>query len=306
MSFATPVEIPIAPTEIPNSLNTPSMSLECTLSLCALRASTTSYYYGVLLGFARNYYIVTVQNGSHIHFETAAGSPYDVRVFIGSSRQNIYYSDFTTTDPAVISYLLPMIDLHYKSTWSTGFNILAQSQTSGALDFLRIPELYEHIKVSPGVIKNTNTVYPSNVKIVDSTVLLTNTQLSARYGTLAATLREMFSLYSATRQLFVFGNQFIGPRLNSNSNSNSNSNNLRVRTSTNNATNTNTISTGNKGMRDVSMSTYIDKCGNLTTSYTDGAIFFYDPINQLLDGVFTMSERQYDEFIACGNKCVPF
>jgi hypothetical protein len=239
-----------------------------------------STYYGVLLGGVKEFYIVTVQNGSHAHIKVNAGSSFNVRMELGSTKSDIYYTVFTTTDQAVQSYLLPIIEGHLNTDWINNFNILAQNGTSGALDFFRTPSLYAHISNTPGMTKNVSTTAPSNARITDTTITLSTNQLTAKYGALATAIRTMFTIYSS-RQIIVFGRQ----------------------TPSRSAGQSAPLATGqtpgrvDTTIRNVSFSQELDKCGKPIVPFTDGAIFFYDPKNHLLDGIFTMTSKQYSDFI---------
>lgn len=222
-------------------------------------------YYGVLIGSVKEFYIVTVQNGAHAHIKINADVEYNARIDIGSALNNVYFTIFKTTDYAVQTYLLPMIEAHLNSDWISPFNILAQDGQSGALDFYRTPSLYQHMAGCPGMTENLSGIYPSNVRIVDTTVRLSNAQLVTRYGELANAIRLMFTIYS-NRKVFVFG-------------------------ILNRATNGNF-------MYNVNFAQTINQCTKESVpAYNDGAIFFYDQANRRLDGIFVMSGKQFKQYI---------
>ena len=223
-----------------------------------------SVFYGSLIGTVKEFYIVTVQNGSHVHIKVNAGNVFNNRIDIGSSIDNVYYTVFTHNDYAVQTYLLPMIERHLNLDWLSNFNILAQDSVSGALDFYRTPALYAHISGKPGMTKNISNTPPSNTRIIDTTIGLTNAQLTNKYGALATAIRTMFTIY-ANRKIIVFGRQ--------------------------------APSKVESIIHNISFSQEISDCGKYLYPYTDGAIFFYDSKNRLLDGIFTMSSKQYHEFI---------
>ena len=116
-----------------------------------------SLYYGVLLGAVKELYIVTVQNGSHLHIKVNAGINYDVRIDLGTPTNQMYYTMINNNTSAVQNYLLPMIEAHLNTDWVNNFNILAKDGTSGALDFFRTPVLYSYISTIPGMVKNLST-----------------------------------------------------------------------------------------------------------------------------------------------------
>jgi hypothetical protein len=221
-------------------------------------------FYGILNATVKEFYIVTVQNGSHAHIRVINSINYNIRMDLGSSKDDIYYTLFKNTDPAITQYLLPMIEAHFNTDWVNEFNILAQSGTSGALDFFRVPILYSHISVSPGMTANHNNMAPSNTRVTDTTVGINNTQLADKYGDLAVAIRTMFTIYS-NRKVLVFG-RFTDAK-------------------------------PENIIRNVHFMQEVDKSGNVINHFTDGAIFFYDSANRLLDGIFTMTARQYNDFI---------
>lgn len=221
------------------------------------------YKYGVIKANPKKLTIISSRIGAYAHLTINNGTQYDVSIYLGSDRDPIRYSLFTSTDRVAMAYLLPTFEARFRLEWFDSFNRLQNSETNGALDFMRNRLLYEHIIQPYNLSSSVPSPHPFNERIEDNLVV-DNATLTRKYGCAATALRALFYLYP-NRNVIVFGNLLDG--------------------------------TGDRRMIDTTFNQYIDRTGVLSNPYADGAVFFWDPLTNRIDGIFIMKESSYQDFI---------
>lgn len=225
------------------------------------------YTYGVLKASSKKMWITASKAGIFAHITATNGTAYDISIYLGSHTDPVYFSLFTSTDRASIAYLLPMFEARFRLEWFNSFNRLKPSDTVGALDFTRNIFLYDHIKQPYNLTMSQPANYPFDNRLEDDMSNWDNQRLTQKYGLAATALRAMFNLYKG-RHTIVFGNLGETP---------SNSEFSKV--------------------FGVTFNQNINSQGILTGSYADGAIFFWDPVTNMVDGMFIMKSQQYNQYI---------
>lgn len=219
------------------------------------------YTYGVLKASPKKLSITASKAGTFAHITATNGTSYDISIYLGSNTDPVYFSLFTSTDRASIAYLLPLLESRFRLQWFDSFNRLKNSDINGSLDFIRNIFLYDHITQPYNLTVSTPNTYPFNDKLEDDLSAWDNDRLTQRYGLAATALRAMFNLYK-TRYIVVFGN----------------------------------LGASNK-MFGINFNQNINSHGVLTGSYGDGAVFFWDPMTNMIDGMFIMKSQQYNQYL---------
>lgn len=185
---------------------------------------------------------------------------YEVAINLGTKVKGIYFTIITSTDRAAIFYLLPMLEARFRLEWKDDdFNILRNNNSSGALDFMRNIILYEHI------YQNNNLTYSKPNEFVTRNISVDvlktdNTTFTNLYGSCATTIRSMFNTFK-NRKIIIFGNIH------------------------------------NNKIFETGFNQNINKLGILQNEYNDGLIIFWDQLNNLVDALFIMNDKQYNDFI---------